>query len=132
VYGLDVSCGASPLNVGQVGVHGLRIDGGPAYPPGERFFGFGGADVADNPGVLALQLGPVVFDPRNGDLAVTETDPLVRCAPTNTLPVTSDGCRTFAPVPVRCAVRPTSRAVRPPYGSSIAGRARTGARTGWT
>jgi hypothetical protein len=64
-------------------------------------FGYDAANVTDNPGIPPLSLEPVRFDAATGDLAITETDPFVRCAGTGAYPPSEDACRSFVPASVQ-------------------------------
>jgi hypothetical protein len=68
---------------------GIEVDGQPAYAPATA--------NAINPaatGQLAVSLGTVAQNPRNGDLQLAETEPLVRCMG-DPFPATAANCSAF-------------------------------------
>lgn len=67
---------------------GVAVDGHPAYAP----------ELADgiNTGSVALTINQITQNPSNGDLTISETDPLVVC-PGDPFPATSSNCPAFSP-----------------------------------
>jgi hypothetical protein len=89
-----------PVDDPTTGHFGVEVDGAAAYPPGTAGRGIAGGWFGDNAGIRPLVADIAHFDPTNGDLTVRETDPLVKCGPSNAYPPTPASCTQFADVPV--------------------------------
>jgi hypothetical protein len=101
--GYAMYCNGFPPDRPTIPEWGLKVDGEAAYPPGNLYGGTGGAGLQANAGFPELTLDPLKLNPANGDVTLTEHNPLVKCAPSNDYPPTpaADGCGSFEPVPVK-------------------------------
>jgi hypothetical protein len=80
---------------------GLELDGEPAYTPGALRGGVGGSGHQGTAGFPALPEPAVQFDEETGDVAVTDTSPIVKCATDNSFPPRPWICTSFERVPVQ-------------------------------
>jgi len=77
----------------------LQVDGLDAYVAGNAW-GLNGMSTANNRGFPSLSYSYSV-DPASGDLALDETDQVVRCSPGGTFPPIAASCSSFAPTGVQ-------------------------------
>jgi hypothetical protein len=80
---------------------GLEVDGEPAYTPGALNGGVGGSGHTGTAGFPALSEPVVQFDEDTGDVTVTDTSPVVKCATDNSFPPLPWICTSFERVPVQ-------------------------------
>jgi hypothetical protein len=80
----------------------LQVDGLDAYVAGNAWAlnPGNGFNSADNSGFPALSYAYSI-DPSNGNLALDETDEVVRCSPGGLFPPTASGCSSFVPTGVQ-------------------------------
>jgi hypothetical protein len=80
---------------------GVKVDGAPAYSPGQASGSIGGYGAGGTPGAPFLSVLPVQFDEDTGAVAVTERDGFAKCGPDASYPPTQFSCTTFESVPVQ-------------------------------
>jgi hypothetical protein len=80
---------------------GLEVDGEPAYTPAALNGSVGGSGHQGTAGFPALSEPAVQFDENTGDVAVTDTSPVVKCAADNSFPPLPWICTSFDHVPVQ-------------------------------
>ena len=94
-----LACFGSPRNAYDR--QDFAIDGQPAYPPAALNSGVAGSGLQGGANFPELPEPTVQFDEDTGDVSVTETSALARCAPDNAFPPRPWTCTSFDRAPVQ-------------------------------